>query len=397
MAQSRRRPFHIVDPTGLPPSANDSEESVGAAPQSVASILKAAREEIGLTLWEVSQNLRIRFSYMQAIEDGRFEDLPGSVYAIGFIRTYALYLNLDADELISRFKNEQSALTQRQNLVFPAPPPTSRVSGVAIGLVAIVLAAAAYGGWYYLSSEDSQEVAVVAPVPDRLATLLEEQPPLADTEAPEPVATELATAEETSEPTDFSSPLPELPAAEAADIEEAIIPDVAPGQADPEPIDQPLAEAPGDEAEQFLAVDSVGAAPLDQSESEALGLLISAGPETSADETEALAPPPEPPATPEAAQPATAGNRIEMRATTDSWVLVRDAGGDMIMTRVMTPGDSYQVPDEPGLTLFTGNAGGLEVLVDGQAVPALGQPGEVIRNISLDPDLLRNGRAVISQ
>ena len=173
MAQSRRRPFHIVDPTGLPPSANDSEESVDAAPQTVSSILKAAREDIGLTLWEVSQNLRIRFSYMQAIEDGRFEDLPGPVYAIGFIRTYALYLNLDADELIRRFKNEQSTLTQRQNLVFPAPPPTSRVSGVAIGLVAIVLAAAAYGGWYYMASQGNDPVDQVAALPDQLAQAAE--------------------------------------------------------------------------------------------------------------------------------------------------------------------------------------------------------------------------------
>jgi cytoskeleton protein RodZ len=86
-----------------------------------------------------------------------------------------------------------------------------------------------------------------------------------------------------------------------------------------------------------------------------------------------------------------------MVATTDSWVLIRDAQGDMIMTRVMTPGDRYQVPEEEGLILFTGNAGGLDILVDGEIAPSLGRQGQVIRNISLDPDLLRQGEAIISQ
>lgn len=334
---------------------------------------------------------------MQAIEDGRFEDLPGPVYAIGFIRTYALYLNLDADELIGRFKSEQSGLTQRQNLVFPAPPPTSRVSGVAIGLVALVLAAGAYGGWYYLSSRNAQDVAVVAPVPDRLATLLEEEPPPAQTPAPEASLADPVPAEEAADAAEPSSPLPDLPTAEAAEVDAQTAAETALVQSEPGTIDAPAADASGEDAAQFLAVDAVGAAPLDETESDALGLLIAPEPDASAEETAALAPPPEPPEPQEATQPAAAGNRIEMRASTDSWVLVRDANGDMIMTRVMTPGDSYQVPDEPGLTLFTGNAGGLEVLVDGRAVPPLGQQGEVIRNISLDPDLLRDGRAVISQ
>jgi cytoskeleton protein RodZ len=51
------------------------------------------------------------------------------------------------------------------------------------------------------------------------------------------------------------------------------------------------------------------------------------------------------------------------------------------------------VPDRPGLTLLTGNAGALEVLVDGEAVPAIGPKGQVRRDIALDPERLKSGTA----
>jgi len=63
------------------------------------------------------------------------------------------------------------------------------------------------------------------------------------------------------------------------------------------------------------------------------------------------------------------------------------------LTRLLRAGDSYRVPDQPGLVLLTGNAGALEILVDGEVVPDLGEAGKVRRNVTLDPDLLRQGAA----
>jgi cytoskeleton protein RodZ len=51
-------------------------------------------------------------------------------------------------------------------------------------------------------------------------------------------------------------------------------------------------------------------------------------------------------------------------------------------------GDTYFVPNRPGLLLLTGNAGALEVSVDGQALPPIGPIGAVRRNVSLDPENL---------
>lgn len=83
--------------------------------------------------------------------------------------------------------------------------------------------------------------------------------------------------------------------------------------------------------------------------------------------------------------------RIVLRATADSWVQVRNARSDLLFTQVLRAGDSYNVPNEPGLTLLTGNAGGLQVLVDGRAVPPLGPSGSVRRDIELEPESLVQG------
>ncbi|MFQ5763660.1 MAG: RodZ domain-containing protein, partial [Rhodospirillales bacterium] len=90
-----------------------------------------------------------------------------------------------------------------------------------------------------------------------------------------------------------------------------------------------------------------------------------------------------------------AQGRIVVRARTNSWIQVRDdAGGQLLVTRLLRAGDSYAVPDRPGLKLSTGNAGALEILVDGEPVPAIGEEGTVRRNVALDAEKLKAGTAV---
>ena len=82
-----------------------------------------------------------------------------------------------------------------------------------------------------------------------------------------------------------------------------------------------------------------------------------------------------------------------IRATGDSWVQVRDSEGTALFTRVLREGDIYRVPSKAGLKLATGNAGALDILVDGVSAPRLGGFGDVVRNIVLDPARLAAGTA----
>jgi len=56
-----------------------------------------------------------------------------------------------------------------------------------------------------------------------------------------------------------------------------------------------------------------------------------------------------------------------------------------IITEEQEPGDKYIVPEEEGLLLSTGNAGGITVFIDGKKIDKLGQSSQVKRNIALKP------------
>lgn len=88
------------------------------------------------------------------------------------------------------------------------------------------------------------------------------------------------------------------------------------------------------------------------------------------------------------------GSRILITAKGNSWIQVRDDNAnEMLLTRLLRAGDSYRVPDRSGLKLLTGDAGALEIRVDGQPVPSVGHSSSGRRNIVLDAERLRAGTA----
>jgi cytoskeleton protein RodZ len=86
--------------------------------------------------------------------------------------------------------------------------------------------------------------------------------------------------------------------------------------------------------------------------------------------------------------------RIILKATADSWIQLRDSDRNLLPPRILKPGDIYRVPDRAGLIMHTGNAGGIEVTVDGKVVPPLGASGMVKRSVLMDPARLAAGTAV---
>ncbi len=83
-----------------------------------------------------------------------------------------------------------------------------------------------------------------------------------------------------------------------------------------------------------------------------------------------------------------AGARVILRARENAWVHVSSTGNDYLWVKILKPGDAFVVPDRPDLMLWTGNAGGLEVIVDGAPLPPLGPEAGVVRDVSLQPQAL---------
>lgn len=80
---------------------------------------------------------------------------------------------------------------------------------------------------------------------------------------------------------------------------------------------------------------------------------------------------------------------VIIRAIDDSWVRISDGVSGAVKIGIMKAGETYRVPALPNLKLMTGNAGAVEIQVGDMTLPPLGNRGEVIRNIDLNPDSLR--------
>jgi cytoskeletal protein RodZ len=130
----------------------------------IGGSLREARLKRGLTPADVQKAIRIRDRYLQALEEERWELLPGDAYVKGFLRTYADYLGLDGnlyvDEYNSRYARPDEPLLVPERFARPGP----RFGGagllrpliVVAVLVAIVAAVAA---WRLSSSSGPKQAA----------------------------------------------------------------------------------------------------------------------------------------------------------------------------------------------------------------------------------------------
>lgn len=93
-------------------------ESTALDTSGVGAELRDARLAIGASIEDMSEHLRISRRYLSALEEGRTRDLPGPTYALGFVRSYAQSLGLDAEELTRRFRDGAGAAAkQRLSLI----------------------------------------------------------------------------------------------------------------------------------------------------------------------------------------------------------------------------------------------------------------------------------------
>ena len=82
----------------------------------IGSSLRDARTRRGLELSQIERETRIRPRYLQALEDERFDLLPGEAYAKGFLRTYADFLGLEGERFVDEFNSRFPASEEPPNV-----------------------------------------------------------------------------------------------------------------------------------------------------------------------------------------------------------------------------------------------------------------------------------------
>ncbi len=333
--------------------------------------LRAARQRLGWELPDLAGSLRIRQSYLEAIENGRMAELPGTTYALGFVRTYASALGLSGEEVAGRFRAEAEEVQQKPALSFPAPVPQRGVPAGALMLVGLIILAGAYGGWYYFSEHQHTVAETVPPIPDRLLPLTQ---PATPKPSPSPQVASIlpSTTPPSAQPPGPPAALPApqtAPAVTSAPKSAAVTPAGPGGTAYSTPADTTTHPATTPTPSQAAPVTSSPAA----------------GPAAGDGASQ-------PPGTAPSAAALPAGTRVVIKTTADAWVTVKQKNGPAIVNKLMHAGDSVPLPaDKTDLTLTTGNAGGTEVDVDGTAVESIGASGMVRRDLPLDPATLKAG------
>jgi len=153
----------------------------------VGEVLRRARLGFGMELAYASARLNIRKEHLQAIEDNDITRLPGRVYAVGFVRAYADFLQLDSDKIVYMFKSQVIGHTITRDLNFPVPVTETR--NPAWWMVTASLGTLAVIGllFWLLGGTSDTEAKPELPASVAATTKPESKPSLDAVEAEEPI------------------------------------------------------------------------------------------------------------------------------------------------------------------------------------------------------------------
>ena len=383
--------------------------------------MREARQQRGEDLYDVADYLRIKPSYLFALEEGDLAGMPGRTYAMGFLRSYADHLGFDGAEVVRQLKASGKPAAEA-SLQVRQPVAENRLPSMGVVVMALVLAGVAYGGWFAAQSGDdvlTRIKALPGEIGQYAATMFEDEPAgpaTAATRAPDDngdalpplealVASDAATttASLDDRPPVVSAPSPvrttspnaglqaseaprATPSAGSIDITAAIAGRAATAQSDAG--STPSASAATEGSLEALVLDAeaertAALRRLDQERPDGgtVGELLAA---LQASPGEAAASLP---------APVTSDTgRITLLAREAAWIQVQSPGRDYLRSTTLEPGQRFDIPDRTDLALWTGNAGGLEVWVDGQSMGILGASGAVMRDVTLTPEALRARR-----
>ncbi len=365
------------------PAFDDFEMRLG-------DIMRGERATMGKSLLDVQRELRIRASYVAAVENCDVSAFDAPSFVSGYVRSYARYLGMDPDWVFQRFCQESGF--QPVHGMAPAaagPKPTRRpadpaealanpkalfipqkesfwssVEPRAIGSVLVMAGLAlglGYGGWAVLQEVQKVNLTPSDQSPAVIATL----DPVQDPAAAEPV--DMVAAD-----------LPQPEALDRVYRPQALdVPELTPRDTPIAAIDPGLqaAETPQvREAAADPAIAAPSAAPL---------------PGMAGVQTAMAGPQPEGAAVQPVRTLAPDAPQVEIMAARPAWVRVSAADGTVILEKTMDAGERFALPStEQPPVLRTGNSGAVYFAMNGQTYGPAAPGPQVVKNVELSPTAL---------
>ena len=115
----------------------------------VGQLCLNARLKKGLTQEQASKILKVKVSIIKDFEDGNEFELHGLAYKIGFVRSYAFLLELDADVLVEEFKESLQLNTYKEDYKFLTPNTEAKNFLPMGAVISLFISLIIYTGWYY--------------------------------------------------------------------------------------------------------------------------------------------------------------------------------------------------------------------------------------------------------
>lgn len=358
----------------------------------LGDVMRGERATLGKSLLDVQRELKIKATYIAAIENCDVSAFETQGFIAGYVRSYARYLGMDPDWAFQRFCAEanftvahgMSAAASPQSLTSRRAVPEfsdplgnpnatfiprsesflSRVEPGAIGSLAVLVAligAIGYGGWSVLHEVQRVQLAPVDQAP-RVAADVDPLAGATEVEALRAEVTELA-------------PVQDETLAAAAEPAQAELMDRL---YRPQALDVPV-----------LTSRDGPIAAIDPRQTGTLATATQSAAIASAVETALGAP--------EEADPDAAGEvrvvaevpQLEILAVRPSWVRVQSADGTVLFEKILDAGERYAVPqlEEPPV-LRAGNSGSVYFAVNGKTYGPAAPGAAVVKNVALSAESL---------
>lgn len=344
--------------------------------QSIGEMLRSRREELHLSLEDISQRLRIRLVFLKALEDGQIDQLPGIAYASGFLRSYAEFLGLNVDEVIKRFRFEHQGTEYKQKLLFPAPVPQSGVPAAVIIFAGLLIIVGGYVGWYKMTDHRKVPAETIPSIMDKngkdqaqekispqIASVMPSQnvnnakPDQNVSNAVHKLESQIAQSQKTNEPA--SEPANYSQGDKNNSLQENKL------SSHNSSIDNQQKPQEPSSIQTSKASDSSG--KVDQQYPDSVKNIESKDNET----TEKV------------------DNNIIIRTSGASWLKVQDQQGRILLQKTLQKGESWTVPSDHARVVMTiGNAGAVIIENNGKQSRPLGERGKVLRHFVITPELL---------
>lgn len=396
---TRKADAEVIEPKGF----DDFDLRLG-------DLMRGERATMGKSLLDVQRELRIRASYIAAIEncDPSAFDTPG--FIAGYVRSYARYLDMDPDKAFAAFCAESgfstahgmsaaASSTKRAPLPkqvaavrdpFSAPTTPfapakdalfSNVEPRAIGSSLVLLAligAIGYGGWTVLNEVQRVTLAPVENTP----TVMSDLDPLRARPAAQADAGTAAMAS-AADGQARNDALTRLYRPQALDVPVLVARDAPISTLDPSTVGA-FANVPS-RNDQMASIDrlveealmgAAGINPLGQAASQFQAPQFQAMSGQSAPQGQAM---------PQVVEEPNPG--VEIVAVRSAWVRVNAADGSVIYEGIMEAGDRYAVPPtQEAARLRVGESGSVYFAVNGQHHGPVGPRGTVTSNVELSVD-----------